>query len=94
MFFLIPASLILSAGLSGCYGDIDVTCELPGQGFYDPDSINLFFFISAEVKRPARGISAFPDGGIPKSLFKKVTLCRFNTIQKSLVTISALTCKE
>jgi hypothetical protein len=39
------------------------------------------------VNRPARGISAFPDGGIPKSLFKKVTLCKFNTIQKSLITI-------
>jgi hypothetical protein len=29
-----------------------------------------------------------------KEFIYKVTLCRFNTIQKSLVTISELTCKE
>jgi len=73
--------------ITGCYGDLNITCEFPGPGCYDPDSINLYFFHSAEVNRPARGIAAFPDGGIPKSLFKKVSLCRFNTIQKSLVTI-------
>ncbi len=79
--------LILSISQAGCYGDINVSCEFQAPGAFDQDSLNLYFFHSSAVRRPAKGISAFPDGGIPKILFKKVTFSRYNMVQKSLETI-------
>ena len=83
LFFITTITLILS----GCYGDINLTSEFNGGGVYDPDSINVFYFHSAEAYRPARGITAFPDGGISKVLFKNVSLYQYNILKKSLVTI-------
>ncbi|HUX94442.1 MAG TPA: hypothetical protein VMV47_01810 [Bacteroidales bacterium] len=79
--------LLLSFSVAGCYGDINISCEVQAPGCFDHDSLNLYFFHSAVVRRPAKGISAFPDGGIPKILFKKVTFSRYNMVQKSLETI-------
>ncbi|HBQ81599.1 MAG: hypothetical protein A2X05_15520 [Bacteroidetes bacterium GWE2_41_25] len=79
--------LIISTGLSGCYGDINVTCEFQAPGYFDSDSLNLYFFHSSKANRPAKGITAFPDGGIPKTLYKNVALYQFNIIKRSLVTI-------
>lgn len=79
--------MILSVSMAGCYGDINVSCEFQSPGSYDQDSLNLYFFHSSVVSRTAKGISAFPDGGIPKILFKKVTFSRYNMVQKSLETI-------
>jgi len=80
-------AMTITAGLSSYYGDINVSCEFQGHGCYDADSINIFVFHSAEVNQQANGITAFPDSGIPKILLKKVTICRFSTLHKSLVTI-------
>lgn len=85
--YLILVTLILVPGLPGCYSDINVTCEFQGPGCYDKDSASIWFFHLSEVNRPAKGITAFPDGGIPKILFKKVTLCQFYILKKSLVNI-------
>lgn len=78
---------IIATLLYSCYGEINVSCEFLGAGCYDSDSVNIWFFHSSEVNRPAKGITALPDGGIPEVLFKKVTLCQFNILKKSLVTI-------
>ena len=73
--------------LAGCYGDINVSSEFQTQGSFDNDSLFLYFFHTSVVSRPAKGISAFPDGGIPKILFKKATFSRYDLERKSLVTI-------
>jgi len=50
-------SVIILAGISGCYGDINIDKKLMAQGVYDSDSVNLYFFHSEEVNRPADGIN-------------------------------------
>lgn len=82
--FILP---VLFVSFSGCYGDINVKCDFQAPGNYDNDSSNLYFFHSSEVYRPPKGISAFPDGGRPKMLFKKVTFNRYNPEQRLLETI-------
>ncbi|PKN00650.1 MAG: hypothetical protein CVU78_00320 [Elusimicrobia bacterium HGW-Elusimicrobia-2] len=44
----------------------------------------LYFIANYALRRRAKGIAAFPDGGIPKTNFAKTYFCSFDTVENKL----------
>ena len=44
---------------------------------YNADSTELAFFRFVQISQPAKGITAFPDGGRPKVLYKDISLLHY-----------------
>ena len=60
--------------LSGCYGGIQVAENFGVNSSYNNDSTQIVFFKFIHVFRPAKGVLAFPDGGIPKTLYSNASV--------------------
>jgi hypothetical protein len=64
--------------LCGCYQDsIHISEDYTG-GLYGRDSTDIFFYKYISAWKPAAGLSAFPDGGTPKLLYKNVSFYRYD----------------
>ena len=64
--------------LCGCYQDsIHISEDYTG-GRYGWDSTDIFFYKFISAWKPAAGLSAFPDGGTPKLLYKNVSFYRYD----------------
>lgn len=82
--------IILSAvllTLSGCYGGIQVSENFGLNASYNQDSTQVVFFKFIRIFQPAKGLLAFPDGGISKALFNDVSLYLFDVNSQTLTRI-------
>ncbi|MFH2084169.1 MAG: hypothetical protein ABII20_02445 [Candidatus Omnitrophota bacterium] len=50
----------------------------------------LYFIANYALRRRAKGIAAFPDGGIPKTIFAKTYFCSFDTLKNKLDSLAHL----
>lgn len=84
-------NLLMSMGcvilLSGCYGEIHLTTNFGYGATYSDDSTQVVFFKFIEFYRPAKGISAFPDGGQPKMLYVNSSLYKLDTQTQELLLV-------
>lgn len=65
--------LLLLAGLSSCYEKLISNSVIFKGGVYLPDS-QFVVFRSVRYYRSAKGLTAFPDGGLPKELYWNLSL--------------------
>lgn len=94
---ILPFSLaVLFSLLTSCYSDyvylkLDLKYYQP-RPVYQHDDSNLVAFVSIqEAYRQATGITAFPDGGQSKVIYKKTGLYIFNIESNKLSLIKDLT---
>jgi hypothetical protein len=84
-------NLLISIGLvvllSGCYGGIHLTTSFGFGAAYSVDSTQVVFVKFIEFYRPAKGISAFPDGGQPKMLYVNSSLYKLDSQSQELLLI-------
>ncbi|MCD6311117.1 MAG: hypothetical protein J7M11_01500 [Elusimicrobia bacterium] len=50
----------------------------------------LYFICNYALRRRAKGIAAFPDGGIPKTVFARTYFCSFDKLKKKLDILAKL----
>jgi len=63
--------------MSGCYKDyINLTIDYD-SAVYNKDSTEIAFIRFVRISQAAKGMTAFPDGGKPKVLFKDVSLFKY-----------------
>lgn len=83
--------LVMMAGvllsLTACYSDyVHLDYSLHHGARYNNDSSKIAFVLSTMAYRPAKGMAAMPDGGIPEYLLEEVSIytldTRNNTISK------------
>ncbi len=58
----------------GCYGDIELLYETVPAATVSADGTKAACFTFVHICRPAKGIAAFPDGGIPETLYRNACL--------------------
>jgi hypothetical protein len=66
--------VIISLLISGCYAEIPLVKGGISAGKFNHNKTKIAFLYHARVSKKATGISAIPDGGTPKILFKKSAL--------------------
>ncbi len=76
--------------LTGCsYSNyLHMNYQVHHSPVWNQDSTTLAFVLSTRAWLPAKGLSRFPDGGMPKNLYKEVALYSYDTIHKQLSKIS------
>lgn len=50
----------------------------------------LYFIANYALRRRAKGIARFPDGGIPKTVFARTYFCSFDTVENKLDILAEL----
>jgi hypothetical protein len=80
----LKTAILLPIFLAGCYGDPHIYLETGRNISINADSTRVLFYMFSLVNRPARGLLAFPDGGIPRVLYKNITLYQFIINTKEL----------
>jgi len=50
----------------------------------------LYFIANYALKRRPKGLAAFPDGGIPKTVFTRTYFCSFDTLKNKLEILAEL----
>ena len=83
---LIVLSTVLLA-LSGCYGGVQVSENFGLNASYNQDSTQVVFYKFIHVFHPAKGLLAFPDGGISKALYRNASLYVFDIDSQELTLI-------
>jgi hypothetical protein len=81
------ALLILAILLSGCYGGVKVISRFGRNATYSPDSTKIVFFKFIQVYKSAKGLWSLPDGGMPKVLYRNVSVYCLNTKTNELTRI-------
>jgi len=87
--------LVLMAGvlllLTGCYSDyVHLDYSLHHGARYNNDSSKIAFVLSKMAYRPAKGMAAMPDGGIPEYLLEEVTIYTLDTASKKIKRVADL----
>ncbi|MBA7477457.1 MAG: hypothetical protein GH155_05660 [Spirochaeta sp.] len=67
-------SIIIPLLTGGCYAEIPFVGNRISAAGFNTNKSKAVFLSDAQVSKKARAISAFPDGGIPKILFRKSAL--------------------
>ncbi len=79
---LIAALLLL---MTSCYSEyLHMNYSQHHGATWNNDHTSVAFIISSAAYRPAKGIAAFPDGGIPEYLMEEVGLYVYNPDKKDL----------
>lgn len=73
--------------LSGCYGGVKIISDFGRNATYSPDSTKIVFFKFLQVYKSAKGLWSLPDGGMPKVLYKNVSVYYLNLKTDELVRI-------
>lgn len=81
------AALGVTILLSGCYGGVKVISRFGRNATYSPDSTKIVFFKFIQVYKSAKGLWALPDGGMPKVLYRNVSVYCLNTKTDELTRI-------
>lgn len=81
------AAIWLTVILSGCYGGVNVISDFGRNATYSPDSTKIVFFKFVQVYKSAKGLWSLPDGGMPKVLYKSVSVYYLNLTTDDLVKI-------
>lgn len=80
----LAAVIILPFLISACHRNIHLYLEPGRNACINPDSTEVVFYMFSQVYRPAKGFSAFPDGGLPEVLYRNITLYRLNINTRKL----------
>lgn len=65
--------------LNSCYSDdINMITEAHQSAVYSPDSSVIYFVGYVRAWQAAKGLTAFPDGGKPKELYKNISLYSYD----------------
>lgn len=81
------AAIGISIILSGCYGGVRVISEFGRNATFSHDSTRIVFFKFTKVYKPAKGLWSLPDGGMPKVLYRSVSVYCQNLETEELVRI-------
>ena len=77
--YIIPVLILL---ISSCYDYPHISIDIENNPVVNDDSSRVCFFAFSTVYRPARGITAFPDGGQPDIIYKNVSLFQYTTTDR------------
>jgi len=82
IFFLITAAVTANS----CYSDeINMKTDAHYSATYSTDSTHVYFVAQTRAWQAAKGLSAMPDGGKPKELFKDVSLYSYDIQTGNLI---------
>ena len=76
--------IIISLLISGCHAEIPFIEGGISAGKFNKNKTKTAFLYNARVSKKATGISAFPDGGIPKILLQKSALYIYDISENNL----------
>jgi len=91
IFFAVLAGLIFGTGSvsAGMFYEKEVYASWgfsPGYKIGD----KIYFICNYALQRRAKGIAAFPDGGIPKTVFARTYFCSFDPLKNKLDILAQL----
>lgn len=77
--------------LTACYSDyVHMDYSLHHGARYSNDSSQIAFVVSKMAYRPAKGMAALPDGGMPEYLLEEVTLYTLDKATKKIKSVADL----
>lgn len=70
---------------SGCYQEyMQITIE-NGRAAFSSDNTKVAFFKFVRISKPAKGLAAFPDGGIPRVYYQDASVYYYDTDSQILM---------